>query len=92
MRSSPGLKTRIAMAAGALGLVAVVPASGTARATPSPPTQDSRCGAVIRSLNASERHYVEGVITLTYTQLAAAFGTTEVHVSSRPIDSCRRTR
>jgi hypothetical protein len=50
------------------------------------------CSAVLRGLNPAERHYVVAIASLTYTQLAAAFGTKEVNISTRPIDSCNLGR
>lgn len=87
-RSSPGLKSRVAAAAAALGLLTAGPVSATPRATPAASAKDNRCTAVLRSLSPRERHYVVAMMSLTYTQLGAAFGTSEVHVNARPIDSC----
>jgi hypothetical protein len=88
MRASPEFKTRVALGAAALSLLAAGPVSAAPRATRSTSANDNPCSAVLRSLPPSERHYVVAIMSLTYTQLAAAFGNTEVHVSSRPIDSC----
>ena len=88
MPSSPRFKSRVAVGAAALGLLGASPVSATPSATPTASTKDNACGAILRSLGPGERHYVVGIISLTYTQLAAAFGTSEVHVSARPIDAC----
>lgn len=88
MLSSPGLKSRVAIGAAALGLLTASPVSATPRAPRTASPKDTHCAAVLRSLNPRERRYVVAVTSLTYKQLAAAFGTTEVHVSDRPIDPC----
>lgn len=88
MPSPPRFKSRVAVGAAALGLLAASPVSATPNATPTASTNDNACGAILRSLRPRERHYVVGIMSLTYTQLAAAFGTSEVRVSARPIDAC----
>ena len=92
MCSSPGFKSRVAIGAAALGLLTAGPVSATPRAPITASAKDNPCGAVLRSLSPRERHYVVGIISLTYTQLAAAFGSEEVHVNARPIDSCATAR
>jgi hypothetical protein len=92
MRSAPGFKSRVAIAAVALGLLTATPVSATPRATPTASANHNACSAVLRSLAPHERHYVIAIMSLTYTQLAAAFGTNEVHVSARPIDACATVR
>jgi hypothetical protein len=76
----------------ALGLLAASPVSAASSSTPTASANANRCSAVLRSLSPRERNYVVSIISLTYTQLAAAFGTNEVDVSARPIDSCQRTK
>jgi hypothetical protein len=88
MPSSPGFKSRAAVGAAALALLVASPVSATPSATRTASTEGNACGKVLRSLGPRERHYVVGIISLTYTQLAAAFGTSEVRVSGRPIDAC----
>ncbi len=90
MPSSPRLKSSVAVGAAALGLglLGASPVSATPRATPTAPNKDNSCSAILRSLAPRERQYVVGIISLTYTQLAAAFGTSEVRLSARPIDAC----
>ena len=92
MRSSPGFKTRVAIAAAALGLLTASPVSATLRAPLAASAKNNTCGAVLRPLSPRERHYVVAIMSLTYTQLAAAFGTHEVRVSARPIDTCTTAR
>ena len=92
MRSSPGLKSRVAIGAATLGLLTASPATATPRGPHHAFARDNSCGAVLRSLSPRERHYVVAIMSLTYTQLAAAFGTKEVHVSARPIDACATPR
>jgi hypothetical protein len=88
MPNSPRLKSRVAVGAAALGLLGASPVSATPSATPTRSTKSNACSTVLRSLGPRERHYVVGIMSLTYTQLAAAFGTSEVRVSARPIDAC----
>jgi hypothetical protein len=88
MPSSPRFKSRIAAGAAALGLLGASPVSAAPTATPTASTKGNACSAILRSLSPRERHYVVGIMSLTYTQLAAAFGTSEVRVSARPIDAC----
>lgn len=88
MPRSPRFKSRLAVGAAALGLLGASPVSATPRATPTASTKENTCSAILRSLGPRERHYVVGIISLTYTQLAAAFGTSEVRISARPIDAC----
>ena len=88
MRSSSGFKSTVAVGAAALGLLTASPASAAPRTTSTASAKDNACGAVLRSLTPRERHYVVAIMSLTYTQLGAAFGTSEVHVTARPIDSC----
>jgi hypothetical protein len=92
MPNSPRFKSRLAVGAAALGLLAASPVSATPHTTPTASTKDNACSAILRSLDPRERHYVVGIISLTYTQLAAAFGTSEVHASARPIDACESAR
>jgi hypothetical protein len=94
MPSSKRFKSRVAVGAAALGLgvLGASPVSATPRATPPASGKDNACSAVLRSLGPRERHYVVGIMSLTYTQLAAAFGTSEVRVSARPIDACESAR
>lgn len=92
MRGSPGFNTRLTTGAVALSLLAAGPVSATPQATPTTSANPNSCTAVLRSLSPRERHYVVAIMSLTYTQLAAAFGTEEVHVGTRPIDSCEKTR
>jgi len=40
-------------------------------------SKDNACSAVLRSLRPRNRHYVVTIMSMTYTQLAAAFGTTQ---------------
>jgi hypothetical protein len=88
MRSSLAFKSRLAVGAAALGLLTASPVSAAPRASHTASAKGDTCGAVVRSLSPRERHYVVAIMSLTYTQLAAAFGTHEVHVSARPMDSC----
>jgi hypothetical protein len=92
MRGSPGFKSRVAVGAAALGLLAASPVSATPRPTHPASAKNSSCSAVLGSLSPPERHYVIAIMSLTYTQLAAAYGTKEVHVGTRPIDSCEKVR
>jgi hypothetical protein len=92
MGGSPGFKSRLAVGAAALGLLAAGPVSATPRRTPTAPANGKSCSAVLRSLTPNERSYVVAIASMTYTQLAAAFGTKEVHVRARPIDSCAKRR
>ena len=92
MHSPLGLKSRVAVGAAALALLAASPVPATPGAALKASAKNDRCGAVLRSLSPHERHYIVSIMSLTYTQLAAAFGTNEVHVTARPIDACRRTR
>jgi hypothetical protein len=88
MPSSPRFKSRVAVGAAALGLLGASPVSATPNGTPTASTKGNTCGAILHSLTPRERHYVVGIMSLTYTQLAAAFGTSEVRVGDRPIDAC----
>lgn len=78
--------------AAALGLLNASRVSATPGATPTASGTNSPCGPMLRSLSPRERHYVVAIMSLTYTQLGAAFGTKEVHVRARPIDSCATAR
>ena len=92
MRSSRGFKSRLAVGAAAAGLLIAGPVSATPRAPLSASANRNPCSAVLRALSPRERRYIVAIISLTYTQLAAAFGTQEVHVSARPIDACATAR
>jgi hypothetical protein len=92
MPGSREIKSRLALGAAALSLLAAGPASATPRLTRAAPAKTDSCSAVLRALSPRERRYVVGIMSMTYTQLAAAFGTREVHLSSRPIDSCERAK
>ena len=88
MRSSLAFKSRVAIGAAALALLTASPVSAARPAPLTAAARDNSCGAVLRSLSPRERRYVVAIMSLTYTQLAAAFGTQEVHNTARPIDSC----
>ncbi len=91
MQSSKEFKSRLAAGAAALGVLAASPAAAAPHATPRTSAKSNSCAAVLRSLSPRERRYVVAIASLTYTQLAAAFGTADVHATTRPIDSCKRT-
>lgn len=82
------LKPRFATGAAALAVLAACPVGAPAHATSTSANRDA-CDAVLRSLGPREHRYVVAVMSLTYTDLAAAFGTQEVHVGMKPIESCK---
>jgi len=89
MQVAHGVSTRVAAAAATLGIVVGGPAAVTYGAAPSSAATRLSCNAVLATLSPHQRHYVIAVASMTYTQLAAAFGTKEVNAGTRPIDSCR---
>jgi hypothetical protein len=89
MHGPTPFKPRFAVVAAALSLLAASPVSATPHARATAAGKGNACSAVLRTLSPLDRQYVVAIMSMTYTQLAAAFGTMEVHVTTRPIDSCR---
>jgi hypothetical protein len=92
MYDSSAFRAALAVVVATLGLATGGPVAATSAATPTASANGKACTAVLRGLNPAERHYVVAMASLTYTQLAAAFGTKEVNASIRPMDSCNLTR
>jgi len=88
MQVSPGIRARVAAAAATLAIAVGTPVAVTYGASPPSAAKRPSCNAVLRTLSPHQRHYVVAIASMTYTQLAAAFGTKEVNASTRPIDSC----
>jgi hypothetical protein len=89
MQRTPGFKSRLATGAAALAVLAACPAVAPANATSTTLANRNACVAALRSLGPRQHRYVVALMSLTYTKLAAAFGTQEVHVSTTPIESCK---